>query len=320
VLLLLSPVAGDAQQSERIYKLAYVSPTTSPSAQMNEAVTIAFVQQLRSLGWVEGRNLAIEFRTLEGKFDRAAEVFTELVRQNVDVIVTPTNELGQVAMKVTLLTPIVVTDGIEMVQNGLVASLAKPGGNVTGLEISAGGMTDKRMQLLKEAVPSISRLAFLFVRRDPTRRPTVQPELMESARTLGVTPVFMPTEPLPERFEEAFASIRPKPDAVLISANIASYVTRRFVADLLIQHRLPAVAWDRGFAEAGVLMSYGYDNLHNSHRAAVIVDKILRGTKPGNLPVERPTKFELFINLKTAKALELTIPGAVLQRADHIIE
>src|SRR5712691_1197287 len=304
-----SRAAGDGP---RIGLLFYGAPGRSPELD-------AFRQGLRDLGYVEGQNIAIEYRFADGRLGRLPELAAELVRLKVDVIVTPGTPASMAAKKATSTIPIVFAGVADAVGAGLVATLARPGGNVTGLTSISAELGGKRLELLKVVAPKASRVAVLY---NPADRSNVLvlKELQESAPALGLT-----LHPLavrgPGEFEGAFAAMtRERVHALFGAAGVLTFEHRKAIVDLAARSRVPAMWGERQFVEAGGLMSYAVNFYDEVRRAAAYVDKILRGARPADLPVERPTQFELVINLKTAKALGLKIPPSLLARADRIIE
>jgi putative ABC transport system substrate-binding protein len=281
----------------------------------------SFRQGLRDLGYVEGHNIAIEYRSVDPQRDRATEanrLVSEMLRLNVDVIVTGDPAVGHVAKTLTTTVPILVVGAGDLVASGLVTSLARPGGNVTGLSagVSSGG-SGKRLEILKETFPKISRVAVLW---NPSTNKTWRRETEAAAQALQVQLQSLEVY-VPDDLEPAFqAAIRERAGGLLVIRNPITGNQRKRVADLAIKNRIPAIYGDTDFAEAGGLMSYGTSVAGLFRRAATYVDKILKGAKPADLPVEQPTKFELVINLKTAKQIGVTIPPNVLVRADRVIK
>jgi putative tryptophan/tyrosine transport system substrate-binding protein len=279
----------------------------------------AFRQGLRDLGWVEGQNLTIEYRTAEGRLDRLPDLATDLVRLRPDVIVAGGTPALRAAQQATTTIPIVTTGAAMLVEQGFVASLTHPGGNVTGVENNRPELYSKRLELLKEAVPQIVRVAFLCD-CDPTNPSTLLVLLETDARALGVQLLPVAVRQ-PDELADAFAAIvARRSDALLLQGNNVVSLGLRQIMDFAIAHRLPTVGPERQFPEAGALMAFGFSNRELAQRAAVYVDKILKGARPGDLPIERPMKFELVLNLKTAQALGLTIPPSVLFQADEVIK
>jgi putative ABC transport system substrate-binding protein len=312
----------EAQQTGKLYRVGYIV-TTSPVSDLVGADPInpqarAFVHALRALGYLEGDNLIIEWRSAEGRFDHFPDIVRELVGRNVDVIVTVTNPMHKAARAVTQTLPIVMGASISPVEEGLVQSLARPGGNITGLTADAGPeIIAKRLELLKQMLPKMSRVAFLSSKAEWVGQ--WQLGLQAASKTFGIT-LFV-AEHTTTDYADAFALIaRERPDALLVPEGGTNYANRRLIVDFAARARLPAIYPWRVFADIGGLMAYGVDLSDGFRRAAAYVDKILKGANPAEMPVERPTKFELVINLKTAKALGLTIPPSLLLRADQVIE
>jgi putative ABC transport system substrate-binding protein len=323
-VLLAAPLAAEAQQAAKVTRIGYLSPNLAASPHLPEA----FRQGLRDLGYVEGRNLVIEYRDAEGKgVERFPVLAAELVALKVDVIfVGGSTRAALAAMQATKTIPIVFTGVGDPVTSGLVTNLARPGGNVTGLSGLGPELVGKCLELLTQAVPGVSRVAVLS-------RPGALGERTDKAmltgaevtgRALGVRLQFVEARGGPEdfdRFDRAFSDMtRARAGALtVLPSNMFTNERRRLVA-LAAKNRLPAVYTSREFVDAGGLMAYGANTPDLFRRAATYVDKILKGAKPADLPVEQPTKFELVINLKTAKALGLTIPQSLLQRADEVIQ
>jgi putative ABC transport system substrate-binding protein len=316
--LTLATLAVEAQQTEKVPKIGYLHPHLAASPHLHEA----FRQGLRDLGYVEGRNVVIEYRSAEGKPERLPALAAELVALKIDVIVAAATVSAQAAKQATKTIPIVFPVAADPVTSGLVTSLARPGGNVTGLSGISPELVGKRLELLKQAVPGVSRVAALW-------QPGNFPERTEkdmlngaeiAARALGVRLQFVEARG-PTDIDRAFSEMTgARAGAPIVLPSGMFFPERRRLVDLAAENRLPAVyPWREG-ADAGGLMSYGVNLADLYRRAAVFVDKILKGAKPGDLPVEQPAKFELVINLKTAKALGLTIPPSVLGRADQVIE
>jgi len=310
-------VAAKAQQPRKVYRLGYLSqPTRESVAQAVEA----FLKKLQELGWTDGQNLMIEYRWGEGDAERLPRLAAELVRDKVDVIVAPAGTAALAAKQATRTIPIVMIFPNDPVELGLVTSLRKPGGNVTGTTFAPSPeIYGKQLQLLKEAVPRASRIAFLENPGDSTW--STQTKTVEAAaRAMGLR-LQRTSARGPEEFDAAFAAMaRERADALLVSGSSAYIVHRKRLAELALKHRLPTMFNYREMVEAGALMAYAVNMSDFIGRAAVYVDKILRGANPADLPVEQPTKFELVINLKTAKALGLTVPPSLLQRADDVIQ
>jgi putative ABC transport system substrate-binding protein len=273
---------------------------------------------LRDLGYIEGQTIAFEYRWLEGKSARLSALAAELVRLKVDVIVTQGESMTRPVKATTSTIPVVMATSGDPVGAGLIASLAHPGGNITGLSSISAYVSGKRLEILKEAVPKVSRVAMLY-------NPTIVSAVLEVKEAQAAAPTLRLTvQPLEARtpgdLVPAFEAIsRARADALLVQGDPFTMTQRRPILDLAIKRRLPVISVFSDFADAGGLMSYGPDRLDMFRRAAVYVDKILKGAKPADLPVEQPTKFELVINLKAAKQIGLTIPPNVLARADRVI-
>jgi len=311
--LLAAPLAAQAQQPgkvPRIGGLVVASPGFPPIE--------GFRQGLRELGYVEGRNIAVEYRYAEGRADRYGALAAEVVRLEPDMIVVWGTEFTQTVRRVTPTIPIVFALADRPVEMGLVANLARPGGNVTGLTTLSFELSAKRLELLKEGLPKLTRVAALYA-PDPRVASTLK-EMASAARSLGIR--LQPLEARgSEDFDRAFAEMaREQADAVVLLPTALSPTLGARIADLALRRRLPAIGQGREFVTAGALMAYAANWTDIARRAATFVDKVLKGAKPADLPVEQPTKFELSINLKTAKALGLTIPPSLLQRADQVIE
>jgi len=318
-VLLAAPLAAEAQQAAKIARIGYLEANLAANPYLHEA----FRQGLRDLGYVEGRNVVIEYRSAEGKLDRFPALAAELVALKVDVIFAGGGTRSVVAaMEATRIVPIVFAGVVDPVTSGLVTSLARPGGNVTGSSLLAPELVGKRLELLTQAVPGVSRVAVLWHPGGQGER-TEKDMLKESevaARALGVRLQFVEARG-PEDFDRAFSDMtRARAGALTVLPSGLFISERRRLVDLAAKHRLPAVYTNRAYVDAGGLMAYGSNFADEFRRAATYVDKILKGAKPGDLPVEQPTKFELVINLKTAKALGLTIPPSVLGRADEVIQ
>ena len=306
-----------AQQSTKIPRVGFLSAASSSS---DMAVRIeAFQQGLRALGYVEGKNIVIEYRYAAGKLDRLPDLAAELVRLNVNVIVTAGGEATPAAKKATSTIPIVMGFDLDPVGNGLVTSLARPGGNITGLSTLGLEISGKLIELLKEIVPSLSQVAVLGTSTQPGNAHLLR-ETELAARAFGVKVQFLDILAAKD-IETAFrAAGKESADAVLTLSSAILDSHRTQVADLAAKSRLPAIYPQTEYMDAGGLMFYGPSITDSFRRAATYVDKILKGAKPTELPVEQPTKFELVINLKAAKQIGLTIPPNVLVRADRVIK
>jgi putative tryptophan/tyrosine transport system substrate-binding protein len=313
---LAGPLAGEAQQATWVARLGWLGDDPAPGHPLLEA----FLQGLRDLGYVEGRNVVIEYRFAKGKLERYPALAAELVALKVDVIVTSETSAALGAKHVTATIPIVMASSDAPVFYGLVASLARPGGNVTGLHSTARPeLAGKRLQLLKEVVPGLSRVGVLLDSGDAYALLMMR-EIERVAQAIGVQLHSVKTR-RPEEFERAFeAALLDRVDALITMEGVQTVMDRTRIVDFAAMSRLPAIYGLREFVDAGGLMAYGTDRRDLFRRAATYIDKILKGAKPADLPVEQPTKFELVINLRTAKALGLTIPPSVLGRADQVIE
>jgi putative ABC transport system substrate-binding protein len=285
-------------------------------------MTDGFRQGMRDLGYVEGRNFVLEFRDAEGKLERLPALAAELVALKVDVIMVGGTLAALAAKQATTTIPIVFASAVDPVADGLVTSLARPGGNVTGLSALAPELAGKRLELLKQAVPGVGRVAVLWQPGGFGERTVndLRREADVAARALGVRLQFFEARG-PDDFDRAFSDMaNARASATTLLGGTMFLIERRRLVDLAAKNRLPAVYGLREYVDAGGLMSYGPNNADLFRRAATYVVKILKGAKPGDLPVEQPTKFELVINLKTAKALGITIPQSVLGRADEVIQ
>ena len=315
---LFNPVAAEAQEAAKVARIGYLSTGRGANPHLGEA----FRQGLRDLGYVEDRNLVIEYRDAEGKLERFPALAAELVALKVDVIVAPTTPAALAAKQATRTIPIVFFAAADPVTDGLVTGLARPGGNVTGLSTLAPDLVGKRLELLKQAVPGVSRVAVLW-HPGATGERTEKDMLKEAevaARALGVRLQFVEARG-PADFDRASSEMtRARAGALTVLTSSMFLNERRRLVDLAAKTRLPAVYPLREFVDAGGLMAYGSDVADLFRRGTTYVDRILKGAKPGDLPVEQPTKFELVINLKTAKALGLTIPPSVLARANQVVE
>ncbi len=306
---------AEAQQPKKVPRIGFLS-TTSPAA-LSARIEV-FRQGLRELGYVEGKNIVIEYRYAEGKLDRRTELAAELVRLKVDVIVTGGAASTRAAKEATVTIPIVMTADGDPVGDGHVASLARPGGNITGLSRLAPEIVGKQLELLKEVVPRLSRVVVLASSTTPANARALK-EAELAAGALKVKLQYLDVLDLKD-IETAFReATKGRADAVLQLTSPILLSHRTQVADLAVKSRLPAVYGNSEIVEAGGLMSYGVDNRDLLRRAAYYVDRILKGTKPADLPVEQPMKFEFVINLKAAKQIGLTIPPNVLARADKVI-
>jgi len=314
--LLAIAVTVEAQQPKKVPRIGFLS-SNEPATESTrfEAIRLA----LRELGYIEGQNIAFEYRYVEGKSGRNEELAAELVRLKVDIIVTVGGDpLMRAAKNATKTIPIVMSGGgADPVDAGHVERLARPGGNVTGVTLLTRELSGKRLELLKEAVPKLSRVAVLY---DPARPSAIElKEVQRAARALGLT--IQPWEVRAAHdFEGVFAArSKERPDGLYVIGGVLIRNNEKWTLGLALKSRLPSVYPSRQFVDAGGLMSYGADQADSYRRVAYFVDKILKGAKPSELPVEQPTKFELVINIKTAKQIGVTIPPDVLARATKII-
>ena len=318
-VLAWAPLRAGAQEYKagNVHRIGYL---TAGSVSANPRVLEAFRQGLRELGWVEGQNIVIEYRSAEGRFDRLPELAAELVRLKVDVVVAAPTPAALAAKHATGTVPIVGVSLTDPVGLGLIASLARPGGNVTGVSYSVGtDIFGKDLELLKEAVPKVRRVAVLSNPDGPSQPLTIR-NIKGAAQSLGLQLQLVEARG-PGDFDGAFAAMaRERVGALLVVTDPVFIPHRARLVNLVAKNGLPSIFTQRADVEAGGLMSYGPDFADLYKRAATYVDKILKGAKPADLPIEQPTKFELVINLKTAKALGLTIPSAVLRRADEVIQ
>jgi putative tryptophan/tyrosine transport system substrate-binding protein len=314
-VLLTSVSFAEAQQAKKVPRIGFLS-ATSPSS--ISARLEAFRQGLGELGYVEGKNIVIEYRYAEGNLDRLPALAAELVRLNVDVIVTGGAANTRAAKEATKIIPIVMALDNDPVASGFVASLARPGGNITGLSTLAPEISGKQLELLKEIVPKLSRLAVLGNSTTPVNAQALR-EIELPAGPFRVKLQYLDIRD-PKDIETAFrAASKGRAEALLVLASPLFVLQRTQLTDLALKNRLPAIYDRREFVDDGGLMSYGTNFADMSRRAATYVDKILKGAKPADLPVEQATKFEFVINLKTAKQIGLTIPPNVLARADRVI-
>ena len=317
------PVAGLAQQSGKLHRVGVIF-STPPVSEMTgpgpiNPVIRALVQALRDLGYAEERSLVLEHRSAEGEFDRIGGIVAELVARKVDVIVAGGgNDVAHAAKRVTSDVPIVMANSVDPVEAGIVASLARPGGNITGFTIHAGPEIEaKRLHMLKEAVPEATRVAFLGLESE--WQGPQGTSLRAAAQKLGLT--LFPALHTPKHYIDAFALItQDRPHALLVANHPGAYANRLLIADFAVKLRIPSMFPYHESVEAGGLISYGVSLPDLWRRAAGYVDKILKGTKPSDLPIQQPTKFELVINGRTAKALGITIPPTLLTLADEVIE
>jgi putative ABC transport system substrate-binding protein len=319
--LFAAPLAAEAQPAGKVARIGYLvyGPLESPETRV---ILEAFRQGLRERGYVEGQNIVIEYRAADGKIDRLPGLATELVRLKVDLVVVGSTPIARAARQATTTIPVVATTMGDPVGDGLVASLARPGGNITGLTFLGPELVPKRLGLLKEALPKVSRVAALWHPGSFSESTTkdMLKETEAAARTLGVQLRLVGVRG-PDELDRAFSTMtKERAEALVVFPSPVLFFERRRIVDLTRKHRLASMYVAKEFVELGGLISYGASLPDLTRRAATYVDKILKGAKPGDLPVEQPTKFELVINLKTAKALGLTIPPSLLGRADEVIQ
>jgi putative tryptophan/tyrosine transport system substrate-binding protein len=317
--IVVAPLATEAQQAAKIARIGWLAFHLAP----NPHLQVAFLQGLRDLGYAEGRNVVIEYRDAGGKSERLPALAAELVALKVDVILAGGTPQALAAKQATKTIPIVFTSSTDPVTDGLVTTLARPGGNVTGLSTTtAPEILGKRLELLKQAVPGVTRVAVLWQPGSQGER--TNKDMLKgaevAARALGLRLQVVEVRG-PAEFDRAFSDMtRARAGALTPVGGSPFFNERRRLVDLAAKNRLPAVYSQREFVDAGGLMAYGANIADLWRRGATYVDKILKGAKPADLPVEQPTKFELVINMKTAKALGLTIPHSLLGRADHVVE
>jgi ABC-type uncharacterized transport system substrate-binding protein len=315
------PSYAGAERASKVARIGFLVTGTLASADQ-QAIVDAFRQGLRERGYVEGQNIAIEYRAADGRIERFPELARELVGLNPDLIVASNTPAARAAKEATTTIPIVVPVMGDPVGDGLVTSLARPGGNITGMAFLGPELASKRLELLKQALPAISRIAALW--HPGAYGESTMTEMMGKMEAAAAT-LLVRLQPVavrgPADFDDAFlAMARERADAVIVLPSPMLFSERRHIVDLATRHRMPSIAMAREFAELGGLMAYGADLRDLFRRAGTYVDKILEGTKPADLPVQQPTKFELVINLKTAKALGLTVPDTLLVAADEVIE
>jgi putative ABC transport system substrate-binding protein len=314
--MLAAPLAVEAQQAGTVHQVGFVSLGARPTRQ---GILRKLLDAMRELNYVESQNLVVRLAVAEGKPERLPGLVAELVQAKVDVIVTTSTQETLAAKQATSTIPIVMTLVPDPVEQGLVASLARPGNNVTGLTTMAPGTSQKLVELLREAVPSASRFGVLRTGSSPF--PEIRRELQVAAERTGITLSYLEGINGPDDFDPFLA--RAKKDGaggIIAPLGAFTYRYRTALVRAALKHRLPGIYWVRDFVEEGGLMSYGVSFGDVGRRAAYFVDRLLKGAKPADLPVEQPTRFELVINLKTAKALGLAIPPTLLHRADQIIE
>ena len=319
--LFAAPLAAEAQQAAKVARIGYLTVGSLESPETRVSLDY-FRQGLRERGYVEGRNIVIEYRAADGKIERLPGLASELARLKVDLIFAPNTPTARAAQQATTTIPIVSAAMGDPVGDGLIASLARPGWNITGLTFLGPELISKRLDLLKEAVPTVSRVAALWhpgAFGERTTRDMLK-ETEAAARTLGVRLQLVGVRG-PDELDRAFSTMtRERADALIVFPSPMLFIERRRIVDLAAKHRLPSMYNAREYVELGGLIAYGASIADLTRRSVTFVDKILKGAKTADLPVEQPTRFELVINLKTAKALGLTIPQSMLARADHVVE
>jgi putative ABC transport system substrate-binding protein len=316
VLFFVAPHAAGAQPAGKVHRIGFLGNST---AALEANLVGPFREGLRELGYVEGQNIVIEYRWAEGKYERFPALIAELLAQKVEVIVTAGTPASLAVKKATTSIPLVVVAVGDPVATGLVASLARPGGNVTGLNSTSEEIDGKRLELLRQIVPKLSHVAVFWNPENPTLLTSLR-EMRAAAKILGIRLQILEVRTSGDLDETFKAIVRERPGALVVMGDRLFLHNRQRIMDFASKQRLPEVPVHPELLEAGGLMSFGpsYPGMHR--RAAYFVDRILKGTKPADLPVERPTTFELVINLKAAKALGLKIPPSLLQRADRVIE
>jgi putative ABC transport system substrate-binding protein len=312
--LLLAPCSAvEAQQTGKIFRIGFLDSSTASGM---AGLLDAFRQGLNKLGWIEGKNIIIEYRFAEQKNERLPELAADLVRLKVDVIVAASQAAAS-AKKATTTIPIVMTNAVDPVGAGLVTSLARPGGNVTGLSALSPELNSKRLEILKDAVPKLAGVGLLR----PSAAPLQLKEIRPAAVALKLKLEEIDTQPDAKGLENAFQTAKQKQlGAIITISSSRLFAERKRIVELAGKYRLPAIYFQKEFVDEGGLMSYGVDLADSYRRAAVYVDKILKGAKPADLPVQQATKFEFIINLKAAKQIGLTIPVRVLERANQVIK
>ena len=317
--LLLTPCSAvDAQQSGKIFRIGVLDNSTASG---NAVRFRPFWQELSKLGWIEGKNISIEYRFAEQKNERLLELAAELVRLKVDLIVVAGTPSALAAKNATVNIPILIASAVDPVGAGLVASLARPGGNVTGNGSLSPELNTKRLEILKDAVPKLDRVGLLLSRFGRSLEDPQMNELRPAAVALKLKLEEIETQPDVKGLENAFKTAKQKQvDAIMTTPGNRFFAERKRIVDLAGKYRLPAIYPDKVYIDEGGLMSYGADLTDLFRRAAVYADKILKGAKPADLPVQQATKFEFVINLKAAKQIGLTIPPNVLARADRVIK
>jgi putative tryptophan/tyrosine transport system substrate-binding protein len=318
LVLVIGVATVEAQQTGKIFRIGFLDPSTvSGSLVLLET----FRQELSKLGWIEGKNLVFEYRRAENKPERIPELAAELVRLKVDLIVTAGNPPALAAQKATSTIPIVMTAVVDPVALGLVASLARPGANITGFGGLIEELNTKRLEILKDAVPKLDRVGLLKLSTDNPGEELQLKELRFAALALKVKLEEIKTQRGAKDLEIAFQTAKQKQVKAIMTTALRFFATeRKRIVELAVKYRLPSIYWQKAFVDEGGLMSYGSDNTDVYRRAAGYVDKILRGAKPADLPVEQPMKFEFIINLKAAKQIGFTVPPELLARANRVIK
>lgn len=314
--LLVAPVIVEAQPAGKVHRVGYISPVTS---QQSTQYIDVFLRSMRERGYTEGQNLKVEWRFADGRMERFPDLAAELVRSKVDAIVVWTTDAAIAAKRATMTIPIVMATSSDAVAAGLVSSLARPGGNVTGLSGLHPEVSRKWPEVLRQAIPTLSRIGVIHNTGHPADVLAIEGiRATSAAMNIRVLPMDARTT---SELKAAFEQFRiERVEGIIVTPGEPNFTYRDHILELAAAHRLPVLYGTSDFARAGGLISYGADFLDNARKAAEYVDKILKGAKPADLPVEQPTRLELVVNLKTARALGLTIPSAVLQRADQIIE
>ena len=308
--------SAQAEQLTKVRRIGFLDRSTASSS----VLFLVLRQELSKLGWVEGKNITIEYRFADQKIERLPDLAAELVRLKVDVIVTGGSAPTRAAKEATATIPIVMAQAPDPVRNGFVTSLAQPGGNVTGLSGLSYELSTKRLEVLKDAVPKLARVGLLWAQGDSITTDLALKELRPAALALKLKLEEIETHPDPKGLESAFQTAKRKQvNAIMTTGARPFFAERKRIVELAGKYRLPAIYFEKEFVEAGGLMSYGADEADSYRRAAGYVDKILKGAKPANLPIQQATKFEFIINLKAAKQIGLIIPNRVLERANQVI-
>jgi putative ABC transport system substrate-binding protein len=315
---LAAPFSSFAQQQGKIWRIGFLTARSRPTLSNPDIYYDAFVQGMHQLGYVEGKNIVIDYRSADGKYDRLPELVAELVHLKVDVLVPQGTPVALVVKRANVTTPIVMTAVGDAVASGIVASLSRPGGNITGITFFLPELAAKRLELLKEVMPRFTRIAILVNQNNSLMKPILQ-AMETAAKLLNVRLQPFEVQNTTE-FNGAFsAMVNKRIDAVVIPDDATFVSNDKLIAELATQYRLPSIGYGE-FAAAGGLMAYGVNRLDMFRRTAYFVDKILKGIRPADIPVELPTKFELVINMKTAKALGIKVPQTIMLRADKVIE